>query len=174
MFNLKEEIGNMNNEISTNNSHSLKKKESNAIYIQGFDVALIDKDSFTNNLEIVKLTMSRDSFIKTHSHEQIQNNNNEIIKLADEGIIKLENKFGRESDIQKKVATICERSKSIVLQYYSKDKLYDKPLGQFILDLCQQSTKQCDNCHKTFAQHVFYLYRYKRRIKISMILEEKV
>ena len=36
MFNLKEEIGNMNNEISTNNSHSLKKKESNAIYIQGF------------------------------------------------------------------------------------------------------------------------------------------
>ena len=173
MFNLKEEIGNMNNEISTNNSHSLKKKESNAIYIQGFDVALIDKDSFTNNLEIVKLTMSRDSFIKTHSHEQIQNNNNEIIKLADEGIIKLENKIGRESDIQKKVATICERSKSIVLQYYSKDKLYDKPLGQFILDLCQQSTKQCDNCHKTFAQHVYYLYRNKRRIKISMILEEK-
>ena len=63
MFNLKEEIENENeNEISTSiNKNILKKKKSNTIYIQGFDVSLIDKDSYINNLEIIKLIMSKDS-----------------------------------------------------------------------------------------------------------------
>ena len=171
MFNLKEEIENENeNEISTSiNKNILKKKKSNTIYIQGFDVGLINKDSITNNLEIIKLIMSKD-LSKNIINDTIQNNK-EIIKEIEEGIKLKRNDSGRESDIQKSVALICERSKSVTLQYYNSE--YDKPLGQYILDLCQQSTKQCENCHKTFDKHVYYLYRNKRRIKISMITEEK-
>ena len=65
MFNIKDEneIKNENlNEISTSvNKNIFTKKESNTIYIQGFDVSLIDKDSYINNLEIIKLIMSKDS-----------------------------------------------------------------------------------------------------------------
>ena len=174
MFNIKDEneIKNENlNEISTSvNKNIFTKKESNTIYIQGFDVSLIDKDSYTNNLEIIKLIMSKDSSKNLINNDTIQNNK-EIIKEVEEGIKLEKNDSGRESDIQKNVALICERSKSVTLQYYNNQ--YDKTLGQYILDLCQQSTKQCENCHKTFDQHVYYLYRNKRRIKISMILEEK-
>ncbi len=113
--------------------------------------------------------MSKDSS-KNIINDTIQNNK-EIIKEIEEGIKLDKNDSGRESDIQKNVALICERSKSITLQYYNNE--YDKALGQYILDLCQQSTKQCENCHKTFDQHVNYLYRNKRRIKISMIEEKE-
>lgn len=75
----------------------------------------------------------------------------------------------KESEILKAIPSVCGVPLDVTMKFYSSDFAEEKPLGKLIIDLCCQKDEKCMTCSRPQNDHLYFLYRVKGRIKISMI-----
>jgi hypothetical protein len=141
-------------------------------FLNGFDTCIFSEKSQMFN--IVKLTIS----------QGIVNSNVTLEKFfsnfpAEKSIMVQPGAFTggtntcthelAESEVLKKVNSICEEPQDLELMFYSDKEDYDKPLGKLIIDLCYEADSKCDVCKKLKSSHIYYIYKKIGRLKIETI-----
>ena len=76
-----------------------------------------------------------------------------------------------ESEILKSVPNMCGLPNEVSMFFYSKDVNEEKPLGNLIIDLCDDKDNKCDICGETKYKHSYLLYNKQGRIIISILNE---
>ena len=141
----KENKGNkeMQKELTKKYSNS---KDNNNFY-QGFDLSTIEqKDDF----KIYFLT-----FLKSSQKYKPKNINEES------------NQKITEKEIHKMVNKYCEEATEKNHSFFNEK--YDKSLGKFIVDLCQNSSTICKKCKLEYNKHTLYYFSSSGVLKIWMI-----
>ena len=75
----------------------------------------------------------------------------------------------KESEILKSVPQVCGVPLDVTMKFYSSDFEEEKPLGKLIIDLCQQKDEKCPTCSRPQNDHLYFLYKIRGRIRVSMI-----
>ena len=157
--NYKENIANFSNLfiqpslIKKNKINKSQLKNFNP-YIEGFETSIIEKKDNFNKTSIYKMTMSVSS-------KNIESNN-------------LNSAIDIEKFIQKSYPKICTELINILLKYYDKNEQYDKSLGQTLFDLSTISNITCNQCHLKFNEHFYYMFKNKKRLKISLLNKDNL
>ena len=123
-------------------------------YIEGFETSIIEKKDKFNNTSIYKMTMSIGS-------KNIESNNLNSVNDIEKFILKTNPK-------------ICTELINILLKYYDKNEQYDKSLGQLFFDLSKISNITCNQCNLKFSEHFYYMFKNKKKIKISLLNNENL
>ena len=118
-------------------------------YIEGFETSIIEKKDRFNETSIYKMTMS------VFSKNNESNNSNSIIDI--------------EKFIQKTSPKICSELINTLLKYYENDEQFDKSIGQLFFDLSKLSNIICNQCQLKFGEHFYYMFKNKKRLKISLL-----
>ncbi len=74
-----------------------------------------------------------------------------------------------ESEVLKKVNSICRGPDDLEFIFYCDKDLHDKPLGKLIIDLCHEADTRCDDCKKSKSSHIYYIYKKLGRLKIETV-----
>ena len=129
----------------------LNKKYSNIkdnnIFYQGFDLGIIEQKE---DFKIYFLT-----FLKSSQKRKPKNINEENTqKITEKEIHKMVNKY-------------CEEATEKDHSFFNEN--YDKPLGEFIMDLCKNARKICEKCKLEYNKHTLYYFSSSGVLKIWMI-----
>ena len=149
-------------------------------YYKGFDLSIICKKSEYINYSLIRIsrtTINKDNnlIIEENNFDTFDDDEDEInysFASKRSTINTIEHPI-REKIVQKNIGKYCKRPSKFFLSFYSDNKFYDKPLGQFIFDLCKESQKNCDICGIQLSKHINYLYKYNGRIIAKLISEKE-
>lgn len=165
------------------------KKPKNSTFKNIFD----DEGIYQSNTKVsfVKMTLTNSSNTQkslTVKNDALAHNNTKTLAINElnaNALSEMKEKVEdfTESDILKQVYTLCCPSEDVEITLYSKDNKKDKPLGQFIFELCYQSESKCKKCKNKNRNHLYNLFcsngkvgihlidKNSKKYKISQILE---
>ena len=157
-------IANKLNDI--NKENDLKQMKSINDFAYGFDRQILNDSNIS--FKLTQLAMIKGKTFSFDVTNQSIGGRNTTYANSNE-ISSNQGQPTKESEILKSVPQVCGVPLDVTMKFYSSDFEEEKPLGKLIIDLCQQKDEKCPTCSRPQNDHLYFLYKIRGRIRVSMI-----